>query len=258
MFNKYKLSLLGLIIAVSPLGMLRADSIGVNFSGTANDGGPAGCTPCTLSAGDMAGVIAQGNWNNESGISGTAASLLNNLGVSTTATLSWTSGGTWGNGLAAANVGNTNAMLLNNYLDGGANGIAAALTLTNIPYALYDVYVYIQRDNCCAFSDYTVNGQTQRVVTSGTSAGPGFMLASSSGMGNYVHFSDLSGDLHLSANLDPADLRSAIDGIQVVQVFAPEPGSFLLLALASAALLGMRFRRFQNWLRLGVASRIKA
>lgn len=250
MNNKNKIFVLTIAIDFLFINSAWASSIGINFSGTLNGGSPSNCLPCNLPASATAGVISQANWNNETGNSGGPVSLVDSSGASTTALVSWSANDTWSSATADAFPGNNNAVILNNYLDGGTSGVAAEVRITDVPYSVYDLYVYIQRDDCCSFSDYSANGITQRVISSGLSSGDGLHMASSTTGGSYVVFNGLSGNLDLLANLDSSDERSAIDAIQLVPtVPVPEPSAtwpITLLALGLATVYRRRWLQKQN------------
>src|SRR5579884_4397999 len=116
-----------------------AQSIGVNFVG---GGGPN--SGSSLMATDVAGLVPQANFNNATGAKGTLAGLVDNSGSNTGASLAWTSPNTWSSGTDTTT---PNGALLNGYLD--SNGTAAGgamVTVSNVPYKLYDLVVYLNSD----------------------------------------------------------------------------------------------------------------
>ncbi|HEX7361421.1 MAG TPA: PEP-CTERM sorting domain-containing protein [Bryobacteraceae bacterium] len=244
MKHKSNIFCLTIVIGFSLTSSAWASSIGVNFSGTANDGSPSMCLPCNLAPSETAGVIPQANWNNEAGDSGGPVTLVDNSGANTTALVSWSANNTWSGATADTYPGDNNAIILNNYLDGGTSGVAAEVQITNVPYEFYDLYVYIQRDDCCSFSDYSANGITQRVINSALSSGDGLNMASPTTGGSYVLFSGLTGNLDLLADLDPSDSRSAIDAIQLVPTTpVPEPSTTWPIALLGIGLAAAYVRK---------------
>jgi len=127
---------------------LRSSSIGLNFGADAT-------TNSTLSATSIVGVpaVAQANWNNLKGANGTNVSNLvldksDNTTEPTTATVTFTSNGTW----ASTGVGEENnqflgadRILMTGYLDTG-DATTTSVTISNIPPLFatnsYNVYVY--------------------------------------------------------------------------------------------------------------------
>jgi subtilisin-like proprotein convertase family protein len=127
----------------------RAYSIGLNFGADEANGDKQG----TLAATAVAGVpaVAQPNWNNLSGISGTNTSIIGDVaGVAqpTSVTVSWTCPNTWSTlGRGETNnafVGPDRTLMLG-YLDTGS-ATTTPVTITGLPEQLtsagYDVYVY--------------------------------------------------------------------------------------------------------------------
>ena len=167
-----KTVLMVLAVGLTALGSVaNAASIGLNL-GTDQGG--------SLGAGDSAGVVAQANWNNKSGGSGSANNLVNNSGVGTTAGVSWTctAGITWrvgNNGTSTAN-----HKLMYGYIDPSSTGGSATVTLSGIPYSKYDLYVYFNSDNGPGRTGYVTDGTTSYYFSNvGDSAFPGFLQTTS-------------------------------------------------------------------------------
>ncbi len=220
-----------IISALSPDA--RATTIGMNFDGGGGNSGTGAIDPGLVTG--TAGVVPQANWNNLNGASSAAVTLNDSTGAATTATVSWSSGNTWSNGEANGNPGNQNALLLNNYLDGGSGG-AATVTLSNIPYAHYSLYIYTMRDGG-ATSDYTVNGVTQTVQVGGSGFfnSNGFVLDTASAEGDYLIYSGLTAS-SVTLLASQFNSRSPVDGIQIVPTAVPEPSSLALLAVGAVGL----------------------
>ena len=215
----------------------HADMISVNFAygndaaAGANVGGAAGLTGNTV-------------WNNYNGdlvagtpeVTGTRTDALNNLGVATTADVSWTSHQTWSNGGG----GSENRNLLDGYIDdNGALGVN--VDVADIPYATYDVHVYFNHDGSngtTALFDVTVNGNT--FATTGAFTQPQLGIIDS---GNSLTVSGLSGNLNLNGGQRATPGISNISGFEIVDTsMIPEPSSFVLLVFGSGLLL-RRFRK---------------
>ncbi|MBT3199765.1 MAG: hypothetical protein HN350_07595, partial [Phycisphaerales bacterium] len=128
------------------------NAIGVNFRRTS---GQTEMLPT-----DIAGVdVAHANWNNsDGGVNGTtatiagpiAATLVDQDGAATTATIEWWSNTNYSNN----NGGNGDEKMMTGYLDDTGNAGTAGMKFENIPYAMYGVYAYMGSD---------VNGRTGHV-----------------------------------------------------------------------------------------------
>src|SRR4051794_31274647 len=110
MLDRVRMVLAGAATMVVAGSVSAAPYIGVNFVG-----GSFGGTPTAMDPTDVAGVIAQANFNNVTGQSGTAVPLKDAAGATTPVTLTFAAQGTWG-----ANIGATtpNQRLMNGYVDG--------------------------------------------------------------------------------------------------------------------------------------------
>lgn len=233
---------------LSSLGVTaHAASIGINFG--------AGRAETALGAGDVAGVVAQTNWNNASGGSGSLTVLNNDSGSASGASVAWDTDEQWSQGVG---ITDPNVNLLNGWIS--ANGAAAsnAIDITNIPFAAYDLYVYMNHDRETEDVDITGPFGTFRLhetdldLEEGLAAALTFVqqTATADGdptqEGNYAVFSGLTApDLNLvlgAAGPQGTTTRGAISGIQIVESVVPEPSASLLLILAGIA-GGLRRRR---------------
>ena len=241
------------IVSAEPLG-----TISVNFR---RNTGVIELAPTAV-----AGVVPVANWNNApAAASGSGIALVDYLGAATSATMDYNSPGTWsvthsGSGDQA------DRDMMNGYLDMGGDGFGQSITVTfaNIPYALYDVYVYHSSSGGPNRSmSVTANGTTT-VYTRNLSPADvfdGFVLdqhatlvdsnASATG-GNYVKFSGLTGSslTIVTTGIGSADggypgsdntRRGPIQGIQITAV--PEPSAVLLGVLGLFAAVGVFGRR---------------
>lgn len=193
--------------------------IGMQFQGSGT----------ALLATDSAGLssVAQTNWNVLTGSSFTNHALSDSTGASTTATLSGSAnGGYFAGGSSAPPAGN--AKLASGELYNGWPG-SPTLTVANIPYATYDVYVY-------AAIDATGRAQTVSLTPSGGSTssysftteggGSAWTVATSTWNGtgtqpslpsaNYVHFTGVSGSSFTLSWGAPGN--GGMNGIQIVPV----------------------------------------
>jgi hypothetical protein len=219
------------------------NSIGVNFVGGGGNADPNG-----NSITGPAGVVVQDNWNNLTTSDGTFNNLIDRTGGFTTADLIWDGDGTWATG--AENDTTGDHQLFNGYVDdfeaanaGGTN--VGRYVFSQIPFALYDVYVYADSDATDGRrASYTIGGTTFYLSdTKNFLADPTFdpVTSTTAGTfeaGNYMHFTSLTGasfELVTTAQT----FRSFVSGIQVVEV-VPEPGALGLFGLGLAALLRRR------------------
>jgi len=239
-------------------------SIGLNLEGSGS--GPGGTL--ALAATDTAGVVRQQNWNNGPGTPGSISSLVDNTGstFSPPASVSWNSNGQW-TAIGLNNPADKNNVLMNGYLDstGGATG---NVTFSNVPYGVYDVFVYFGSDGNGRNADFQLNGAHDTYGTTSDSGGYGsFVQATSHNSasptsGNYVEFTNVTnsslrvGGGILTAftngfevewtayNSSPNNV--GVHGVQIVSV--PEPGTVVLLGcgLAGWVLLNVRRKAKQS------------
>jgi hypothetical protein len=245
------------------------NSIGLNFVG----GRGAAAEPDGHIEDDgivtgSAGVpsVAQSNWNNLTGFSGTAAagSLLDKNGASLAGTnVTWAANNLWT--IAAGVPADQDGNLMKGYLDTNDTS-STTVTVSDLPstWAQYDVYVYLDGDaNAGRAGNYTIastNDGTDMATMSDTAnwaiatAGGTYTRANENAHessttpgftpGNYLVFpgrSDLSFTLTAQGSLAGAlPPRAPINAIQLVATrLIPEPGSFVLLGLGVMLLAPM-------------------
>jgi len=218
------------VIGFSPIA--RADLIGINFVG---GGGPAP-NPTPMGAAELAGFVPQANWNNITGQAGAGISLLDQNGIATTATLaSWTSANTWNT--AIADTAGNNRMM-KGYLDTG-NTSHTMVTVSGIPYAFYDVYIYTDGDHGgeTRSGRYTIGGTSNSTTNPANVNFNGTFILGQT----YTVFSSLSGasfTLDATPNAVGGTRRAPVNGIQIVSAAAPVPEP-ATLALAGVSILGL-------------------
>jgi len=208
----------GILVAAAlaaPLGTAAANSIAVNFAENPDNQKFAG--------GALIGPtkIDSTNWNNSADHFATQAELnantmndlIDDTGTATAASVTWSSSNVWWN---ADGTGSDEAKLAVGYLDDGGSG--ATFTISNIPYATYNVYVLFTSDSNGDYTHGTLTiGGTAYLggtfpahgrVTDGT----GWVLADGTVYGNFARVKGLSGaTLAVSATKDPGT-RSPITG----------------------------------------------
>ncbi len=120
-------------------------AISLNFVGAATDGtwnldvGP-------IDPADAAGVVPVGNWNNSADAHGVASQttplpLVDDVGEATSATATWASGNTWASRITGGLLIDKDAdqRIYHGYIE---SRDGSTVTVDDIPYSTYDVYVY--------------------------------------------------------------------------------------------------------------------
>jgi len=231
-----------LLLALSASAVARADSAGINFvGGQPFFAVPAG--PVTGTAG--APGLAQADWNNLSGNSGSAVNLINSLGQTTGIDLTWSSVDTWQalNGAPATQ----DAQLMNGYLDN-----TVQISATGINYGTYDVVVYFNGDtpsehrvsqfqigstSIFAQDNSSFSGiYTQVPSTSNADLGTGTPA------GDYVIFHNVSGSsftLDATPGSTLGTPRAVVNAMQIVST--PEPTTRMLIMAGLVCLGTMAF-----------------
>lgn len=189
-----------------------------------------------------AGVVAATNWNQtqESG----SSDLLYSDATSSLASISLAGGfGAWGIGGVSSpdGDGSTNKAIF----DGYYNSLGSTMTVGNIPFAEYNVYVYFSSDGDGRTGTVSDGTTTYSFSTMGVASTAGlnaiFAQTTDTGTGNpsadYAVFSGLSGASQTFTLANTSD-GMGFAGIQIVQ--APEPSAALLGGLSMLGLLRRR------------------
>jgi len=180
---------------------------------------------------EVAGVVAEPNWNDASGAASTAPiALVNAGGAATTATVTWSSNNVWETPITDQP---GNARMMKGYLDTGSTS-TTTVTVAGLPSSSggYQVYVYADGDNGSATRTgiYTISGAGITTTTidltdaANTNFNGTFTLANNS-VGNYVVFAINAAGFTISATGGAASdgfPRAPINGIQIVPL-TPTP-----------------------------------
>lgn len=198
-------------------------AISVNFQG----GGANNGTPSLMTAGECAGWVILSNWNNagSSSTSGSQGALIQNDGLTTTASVTWSCNNLWSTAISDAP---GDYRMMKGYLDSAGTSVST-VSISGLPanYSAngYSVYVYFDGDNSADRTAYYTIGNTTITATdaAGVNYAGKYVLANNSA-GNCVVFNNLSGGgFTLSATGNAADgtsARAPINGIQVVALMA--------------------------------------
>lgn len=237
------LCLSSLSLSVSVL----ADSIGIKFVG--------GQPFFTVPAGPVTGTagapgLAQADWNNLTGTTGSANNLLDASGLSTGIGVSWSSIDTWQSLTGSVGPTTQDAQLMNGYLDN-----TSQVGVSGITYVNYEVVVYFNNDSPTQdrVSQFTIGSTSIFAQDNAAFAGTYVQTPSTSNTdqgvntpaGNYVIFSGLSGPSFTLNALPGSTLvtpRSSVNAVQIIST--PEPQSALLLFMGLLGLEALSlFRR---------------
>ncbi len=230
------------VASASRGAMISAHFIG-GGGGTGTGGGVA------VDSAGPAGVVAQtGNWNNldtSSRTSFTFPAVVDDTGATAklggnNTTIGFTSGFTF-NSSAGTTFGTAEDKQL--YTGGiGSTGANVTVTLANVPYAAYDVYIYSR-----LFAAGTIADSASGASASGNSFASSAYAAYPAGTGNtasgnYALFHETASGTTITLSTGGASSEQVF-GVQIVQT--PEPASLSALGLGSIGLLARRRRRRQ-------------
>ncbi len=240
------------LFSISAMGFANAASIAMNFS--ENNGNQSWLAPDTPIGplGILSGNFNSNNNPNPNGpgntltgdlASGTATNLVDSNGNAVAATVEWSSANAWFN---SSGVATDEARLSVGYLDDGGSG--ASVTISNIPYATYSVYVLLGSDagnehnsEVPLVNGSPVLGADFPAFGNLVGSGGGWIEADGTTRGNYVVVRDLSGGTATIAGQNSTGNRIGISGFIIEEQVIPEPSS-ALLALLGAGLLARRRR----------------
>jgi hypothetical protein len=209
-----------------------AQIIGVNFQGLDTN---------TLLSSDATGVVSASNWNNLTAHNGTAPALVDSTNTTTTLSLIYTSqynvGGTPGTSTPFNNLYGSH--LESPYVVADTDTFAQAissnnrvtLSLTDIPYTTYNLYIYVGGNAGDIYQTSTVstviNTAAKLSYTDANPGGQNFIAGD-----NYVEFTGLSGSTQYIYGGAP----SAADAGGYNTAPTPEPSSYALLLVGITTL----------------------
>jgi hypothetical protein len=224
-------------VASNALGQLRASPgvrvtvapplppIGVNFARG------AGANYFALAPTETAGFVAQANWNNADATTsgdGALAGLVDAAGNPTLAGVSYNFHGTGDQAASLPYLSGDDQLARGNLQDRAVVG-GSTLTVTNIPYALYDLLIYNDGNNGAEerVASFTLGGQTVFIRDASRLSSAG-LYAEAAGTaddgaatpaGNFVRFRNLTADnitVQVAAGSSTGTARAHVIGFQLV------------------------------------------
>jgi hypothetical protein len=245
------------VLAIACIGLWTnsawADLFGINFQGRMDSNTNAEALAPT----DVAGVIAQANWNNDpalvSGGSHTLNQLMDSTGTRTSLSLTVSANDSW---FSHSGNSDANHKLMDGIIKATAT-MPATYTFNNLlPGGTYTLIAYTAENDGRANNSLTV-GNTKYITTAinGTEFTGAFIRAMNTDpngtrdVGNYVQFdsavADGNGRLLLTDVWDGLTDGVGVAGIQLQgPAPIPEPASAVLLGLGALVLIGIaRWRR---------------
>lgn len=197
-------------------------SININFMGGTGD------LPDGVVVTGTAGFIPSEHWNNVADRltpQGSATDLIDSTGATLAGTaVTWNANNTWL--VSSDEPAPGNSSLMAGYLD-TSDSSTTTVTVTNIPYSTYMVYVYCDGDATGRYGTYTARAGGEEVLTRTQArdqanwpiaAGGGeFVQVGEDGApGNYILFRGLSGGTLTLTATPNGGVRAPINGIQII------------------------------------------
>lgn len=207
-----------------------ADVVSVNFR--EDNGNPNQLLAPETVAGGGAGVGVS-NWNDALGATGEITDVVDESSATTTVDVTWSCGGTWGDGSANADAdaGVGSAQLQRGYLDDnqGSPLQPIDIAVSEIPYATYDVVVYFSTDTADGeYGDFTVTDASGTTTASTTGIKQLWGTNPNLDDTNSARVSGLSGDLTMNFPVRVGPTRHSVSGIQIIQIGGAPSGPVVL------------------------------
>ena len=251
--NTFKTTL-AFLVATALTGAASADVISLNITG-----GGAGDV---LASTDEVGVVSVANWNNTGAPSGniqTVVDLVDDSGTVTATDATLTVVPSIYNNNTPAMTGDMvdDAIMMRTSLGSSQSGNARKVEFVDVPYALYDVYVYFAGPNqngsvpyklqidyqILDGANWTTEGDTLHMIDNNRQWDGTYNESTATADGDavdgeeYVVFRNKTASVFRV--IDPATgRRGGLAGVQIVEV--PEPGSLALMGLGGLMILGRR------------------
>ena len=204
------------------LAVTGAAAIGIKFVGQGS----------AMASTEVAGVVAQSNWNNATGASSTVP-LVDQTGANSGATVTWATNGTYK--LPITDTAGNNRMM-RGYLDATSGTTTVTVAALPANAAGYNVYLYADGDNASATRNgaYQISG-TGITTTSVNLTDPantnfsGTFAQGNNSNGNYVMFTITAAVAGFTITATPgastdAFSRAPLNAIQIVPVAVATPG----------------------------------
>ena len=183
----------------------------------------AGTSTTLMAAGESAGVVPKTHWNNAAGAArSTGLFLVDDAGMPTTASVTWTANNDWMTPIADHP---GNARLMKGYLDTSSTSVTT-VSVAGLPSASYDIYVYADGDNRQdpRSASYRITGTgitatTMNLTDPANANFSGSFTQSTGGTGNYLKSTIAGTGFTLTATPGPsttATRRAPVNAIQIV------------------------------------------
>ncbi len=244
MTSLLKQFVVALVTLVSFATFASAQVISVSFSAPSP---PFGFGPFyLLGPSETAGVVPVSNWNNVTGTSGVVTGFIDDSASSTTLSLNITPGapnyGHWG----FFGAGTSDQRMLGAFLENPFPTTPFSISLSSIPYSLYDIYIYSGPNADRTGLRWEVsNGTTSYFgIVDSTVPTTGYLLTSATTLAtavaaNYSVFSNLTGSTQTFTFSGPG--APSLSGFQIVLI--PEPSTVMLALLGVAGVTGITILR---------------
>ncbi len=230
-----------IVLGLALAGTAGAENIAFNWAGF-------GGALSTIADGTDAGFVSNSHWNNatvdsqSNGITGSLSNLVNSAGSATTLDVAWTNNGN--NWVGSTTPTSGNQSLFRSYM----RPVTGTMTITvsEVPYALYDVYVYVGLHVAPRAGTVGKDGATTPFRVKEASTWTSWQeIVNSGDTGNYIVYKNQTGTSFTltiaNGGISGVTSGGGINGFQVVQV--PEPGTTALLIGGAAGLVLCGWRR---------------